>query len=260
MTERCRVVVGAQWGDEGKGKIVDVLAAHVSVIARYQGGANAGHTVHVGDEEFVLHQIPSGILYDDTRCLLGNGVVFDIEQFFQELDGLHERGIHAEAQIGISGRAHLLLDLYWYWDILIPCFVEATGWPADHRRRFLVHNTLLTYLDSQARESLPADAAGTLAAVRPNGWLPFAGDGNLIQWRDMLVEQLLPGAVPATVSIYAERMRMSPQEFAANLEDPGWMAEEVFRKVSLEHVLGVIDRGINDSVGLVTEYLSGREP
>jgi len=110
MTERCRVVVGAQWGDEGKGKIVDVLAAHVAVIARYQGGANAGHTVHVGDDEFVLHQIPSGILYDDTRCLLGNGVVFDIEQFFQELDALHERGIHAEAQIGISGRAHLLLE------------------------------------------------------------------------------------------------------------------------------------------------------
>lgn len=157
-------------------------------------------------------------------------------------------------------RAHLLLDLYWYWDILIPCFVEATGWPADHRRRFLVHNTLLTYLDNQARESLPAGAAGTLAAVTPNGWLPFAGDGNLIQWRDMLVEQLLPGAVPATVSIYAERMRMSPQEFAANLENPGWMAEEVFRKVSLEHVLGVIDRGINDSVGLVTDYLSVREP
>ena len=110
MTERCRVVVGAQWGDEGKGKIVDVLAAHVSVIARYQGGANAGHTVHVGDDEFVLHQIPSGILYDDTRCLLGNGVVFDLEQFFQELDALHERGIHAEPQIGISGRAHLLLE------------------------------------------------------------------------------------------------------------------------------------------------------
>jgi adenylosuccinate synthase len=116
---RCLVVVGAQWGDEGKGKIVDVLAAEASVIARYQGGANAGHTVHIGAtdggdgvEEFILHQIPSGILHADKRCLLGNGVVLDLEQFFQELDGLESRGIDAEPRIGISGRAHLLLDYH----------------------------------------------------------------------------------------------------------------------------------------------------
>jgi adenylosuccinate synthase len=116
---RCLVVVGAQWGDEGKGKIVDVLAAEASVIARYQGGANAGHTVHIGAadggdgvEEFILHQIPSGILHPDKRCLLGNGVVLDLEQFFQELDGLESRGIDAEPRIGISGRAHLLLDYH----------------------------------------------------------------------------------------------------------------------------------------------------
>jgi adenylosuccinate synthase len=113
----CLVVVGAQWGDEGKGKIVDVLAAHATVIARYQGGANAGHTVHIGDgtggvEEFILHQIPSGILHPDKRCLLGNGVVLDLEQFFEELDALEARGIDAEPRIGISGRAHLLLDYH----------------------------------------------------------------------------------------------------------------------------------------------------
>jgi hypothetical protein len=98
-----------------------------------------------------------------------------------------------------------------------------------------------------------------LAAVRPDGWLPFAGDGNLIRWRDMLVEQLLPGAVPATVSIYAGRMHMSPEAFAANLHDPGWMEREVFHKVSLEHVLGVLEAGVDDSVRLVGDYLSGRE-
>ncbi|HEX7118347.1 MAG TPA: adenylosuccinate synthase [Longimicrobiales bacterium] len=106
---RCLVVVGAQWGDEGKGKIVDVLADEADVVARYQGGANAGHTVHVGGEEFILHQIPSGILHEDKRCLLGNGVVLDLEQFFQELDGLVARGIDAERRVGVSGRAHLLL-------------------------------------------------------------------------------------------------------------------------------------------------------
>lgn len=115
---RCLVVVGAQWGDEGKGKIVDVLAAEAGVIARYQGGANAGHTVHIGSEdgdsheEFILHQIPSGILHPEKRCMLGNGVVLDLEQFFQELDGLVSRGIDAEPRIGISGRAHLLLEYH----------------------------------------------------------------------------------------------------------------------------------------------------
>jgi adenylosuccinate synthase len=110
--KRCTVVVGAQWGDEGKGKIVDVLAAHVDIVARYQGGANAGHTVDVGGEEFILHQIPSGILHSGKRCLLGNGVVLDLEQFFGELEGLEARGIDARHRIGISGRAHLLLDYH----------------------------------------------------------------------------------------------------------------------------------------------------
>lgn len=108
----CTVVVGCQWGDEGKGKIVDVLAEDVDIVARYQGGANAGHTVHVGDEEFVLHQIPSGILHPGKRCLLGNGVVLDIVQFFEEYDALRERGVRLEGRIGVSQRAHLLLPYH----------------------------------------------------------------------------------------------------------------------------------------------------
>ncbi|HEY0038886.1 MAG TPA: adenylosuccinate synthase [Longimicrobium sp.] len=109
---RCVVIVGSQWGDEGKGKIVDVLAEDVDVVARYQGGSNAGHTVHVGDAEFILHQIPSGILHPRRRCLLGNGVVFDPFQFFHELDALTARGIDAEGRVGVSGRAHLLLSYH----------------------------------------------------------------------------------------------------------------------------------------------------
>jgi adenylosuccinate synthase len=99
-------------GRRGKGKIVDVLAERVDVVARYQGGANAGHTVHVGDDEFVLHQIPSGILHPDRRCLLGNGVVMDPIQFFEEMDGLTARGIDAEPRVGVSARAHLLLPYH----------------------------------------------------------------------------------------------------------------------------------------------------
>jgi adenylosuccinate synthase len=112
MNHRCIVVVGSQWGDEGKGKIVDVLAEEIDIVARYQGGANAGHTVHVGTEEFILHQIPSGILHPGRRCLLGNGVVVDPFQLFEEMDRLIERGIDAEERVGVSLRAHLLLPYH----------------------------------------------------------------------------------------------------------------------------------------------------
>ena len=85
---RTIVIVGAQWGDEGKGKLVDVLAERADWVVRYQGGANAGHTVHVGDESTVLHQVPSGILHPGVRCAIGNGVVLDPESMFEEVDAL----------------------------------------------------------------------------------------------------------------------------------------------------------------------------
>lgn len=108
----CQVVVGAQWGDEGKGKIVDVLAEQADVVARYQGGANAGHTVVVEGEEFILHQVPSGILHRGKECLLGNGVVLDPQEFFSEIDLLEARGIDAERRVWVSNRAHLLLPYH----------------------------------------------------------------------------------------------------------------------------------------------------
>ncbi|MDT8306529.1 MAG: zinc dependent phospholipase C family protein [Anaerolineae bacterium] len=184
------------------------------------------------------------------------------EEMLERLPHLADASaLDTDHAVFIAGyRAHLLLDLRWYWDILIPCFVEADDWPVDHRQRFLVHNTLLTYLDRLSRQKLPEDAGRTLAAAMPQRWLPFAGDGDLIRWRDMIAAQLAPGTVPATVSIYAERMRMSAKTFAANLDDSAWMDEQVFRKVSLDHVLAVIDSGVDDSVRLVGAYLDGREP
>ncbi len=112
MDGRCLVVLGCQWGDEGKGKIVDVLAENADVVARYQGGANAGHTVHVGDDEFILHQIPSGILHPEKRCLLGNGVVVDIVEFFEEYGDLADRGIGLDGRVGVSERAHVLMPYH----------------------------------------------------------------------------------------------------------------------------------------------------
>src|SRR6185436_9950849 len=89
------VVVGAQWGDEGKGKLVDVISEAADLVVRYQGGANAGHTVVIADSQFILRLLPSGILHPNTVCVLGNGVVLDPEAFFEELDGLEQRGIAA---------------------------------------------------------------------------------------------------------------------------------------------------------------------
>jgi adenylosuccinate synthase len=108
----CLVVVGAQWGDEGKGKLVDVLAEQADVVVRYQGGANAGHTVVVGESQFILRLIPSGILNPHAICVLGNGVVIDPLALFEELDALAVRGIAASGRLLVSDRAHLVLPYH----------------------------------------------------------------------------------------------------------------------------------------------------
>jgi adenylosuccinate synthase len=108
----CAVVVGSQWGDEGKGKLVDVLAEQADLVVRYQGGANAGHTVVIGDAQFILRQIPSGILQPSVTCVIGNGVVLDPATLFTELDELTTRGIATAGRLFVSERAHLVLPYH----------------------------------------------------------------------------------------------------------------------------------------------------
>ncbi len=106
------VVVGAQWGDEGKGKVVDVLAPHVDVVVRYQGGNNAGHTVVVGKEKFVLQSIPSGILHAGRRCVIGCGVVIDPASLIEEMESLVQRGVSLDGNLYISKNAHLIMPYH----------------------------------------------------------------------------------------------------------------------------------------------------
>lgn len=106
------MVVGAQWGDEGKGKLVDVLAENAAWVVRYQGGANAGHTVQIGQKSFVLHQVPSGILHPGVRCAIGNGVVLDPATLFTEIDELRADGIDVQGRLYVSDRAHLVLPYH----------------------------------------------------------------------------------------------------------------------------------------------------
>ncbi len=105
-------VVGLQWGDEGKGKIVDLLTADHDVIVRYNGGANAGHTVVVGDERYALHLIPAGILYSDKLCVIANGVVVDPQVLFEEIDALRARGVEVGNNLCISDRAHVVMPYH----------------------------------------------------------------------------------------------------------------------------------------------------
>jgi adenylosuccinate synthase len=106
------VVVGAQWGDEGKGKVVDILAPSFHLVARFQGGHNAGHTVRVGGRKFVLHLIPSGILHPECRCIIGNGTVVDPSAFNYEVEDLAHSGIECDGRLFLSNRAHLILPYH----------------------------------------------------------------------------------------------------------------------------------------------------
>lgn len=151
--------------------------------------------------------------------------------------------------------AHLMLDLAWYHRVLVPYFLGPGEWK-NHRHRFIVHNTLLTYLDKQAFNSLPGGVEMILSAARPNGWLPFASDEELARWRDMLVSQMEPGATLNTIEIYAGRLSMSPVEFAHNLDEPSWMEEQVFQKIPLKVVLDLLDNAVGDSIKLINQYLS----
>lgn len=106
------VVMGAQWGDEGKGKIVDYLAQDAKYVVRFAGGANAGHTIVVGEKKYALHQVPSGILYPEKTVFLGSGMVIDPEALFAELQMLKDNGIDWEGRVFISDRAHIVLPSY----------------------------------------------------------------------------------------------------------------------------------------------------
>jgi len=111
-TPTTTVIIGSQWGDEGKGKLVDLLSADFDVVARCQGGANAGHTIVVDGHKIALHLIPSGILNEKAVCILGNGMVIHLPTFFKELENLEQHGISYKNRLFVSDRAHLVFDLH----------------------------------------------------------------------------------------------------------------------------------------------------
>lgn len=106
------IIVGSQWGDEGKGKIVDLLAKDFDIVARYQGGANAGHTVKINDQQYVLHLVPSGIFHPNVTCVIGNGVVIDPVALINEIDAVKKQGIDITGRLLISHNAHVIMPYH----------------------------------------------------------------------------------------------------------------------------------------------------
>lgn len=139
------VIVGTQWGDEGKGKIVDILSRDADLVARFQGGANAGHTVVIDDQEFILHLVPTGILHPENICVLGNGVVIDPKVLLSEVDELSQRNIKVDGRLFISGAAHLTLPYHKLFD-------EAKEVKRESRRIGTTHRGIgPTYTDKMGR-------------------------------------------------------------------------------------------------------------
>lgn len=123
----CTVVVGGQWGDEGKGKIIDILSRDADIIVRYQGGNNAGHTVVIGDKEFVLHLIPSGILRKGKLCVIGNGVVIDPEALLSEISMLEAKGVKINGNLLISESSHAIFPYHKVIDKRRGTHIGTTG-------------------------------------------------------------------------------------------------------------------------------------
>lgn len=112
------IIIGLQWGDEGKGKVIDLLAGRAKHIVRSQGGNNAGHTIKVGDKEFAFHLIPSGMFYPHTQCYIGGGTVIDPESLLKEIDSLHANGIEVKGRLFISAHAHVIFPYHRRLDVL----------------------------------------------------------------------------------------------------------------------------------------------
>src|ERR1700720_1666713 len=187
------VVLGAQWGDEGKGKIVDLLTPHFSIVARYQGGHNAGHTVYVDGTKFILRLIPSGILHPGVVCVIGNGLVVDPQALFAEVDELTKAGISVDNRIVISNKAHLILPYHKDLDLL------AEARRGERKIGTTSRGIGPAYEDKIARRGVRvadlANPAGLEQTVRDN----VTARNRLVQdttmdWRAVLDQLLADGA------------------------------------------------------------------
>jgi adenylosuccinate synthase len=214
-------VLGAQWGDEGKGKIVDLLTPRFSVVARYQGGHNAGHTVYAGGRKFVLHLIPSGILHEGVACVIGNGVVVDPHALFAELDELASLGVDVTGRLFVSEKAHLILPYHRELELL------AEARRGDRKIGTTSRGIGPAYEDKVGRRGI---RVGDLADESPDGPLASAVrenvaarnrlvDGTQLNWEDVLADlrgvwpRLRPLVTDASLFLHQTMLQHRPVLF-----------------------------------------------
>lgn len=151
-------------------------------------------------------------------------------------------------------RAHLLLDQIWWREVAAPCFFRSDAF-ADLPQRRLAHFILLSYLDARSLAALASSAGQTLAAATPHDWLPFVPDADLRRWRDMLADQLLPGAQPQTTAIFAARLGIPPERLVQNLQDVDWLNVHLFDKVPIDQIEASLTTAVSASITLTHHYL-----
>lgn len=190
------VVVGAQWGDEGKGKVVDIFTEHADVVVRYGGGPNAGHTLVVGNEKIIVRLIPSGILREKTRCVLAQGMAIDPASLVVELDGLIQRGVVRDAgSLVVSDRAHAILPYHVLVDGLREQRPDALGTTK--------RGVGPCYEDKAARRGIP------LGALRDLGRAEKLVERALECWRPTIAA--LGGQPPSTADVVAKLRELAPR-------------------------------------------------
>jgi adenylosuccinate synthase len=204
-------VLGAQWGDEGKGKIVDLLTPNFEIVARYQGGHNAGHTVYVRERKFVLHLIPSGILHPGVVCIIGNGVVVDPQALFAELDELKTLGIEVGDRLLVSDKAHLILPYHRELDLLAEARRGERKIGTTSRGIGPAYEDKIGRRGVRVGDLADASDAGPLAsAVRENVAARNRLVGNVeMNWQEVLgdLRRIWPRVRPLVtdVSLYLDR-------------------------------------------------------
>jgi adenylosuccinate synthase len=220
------VVVGAQWGDEGKGKVVDILAPHFDIVARCQGGHNAGHTVRIGDRKFILRLIPSGILHEECECVIGNGVVVDPRAFNAELQELRELGVECEGRLFVSSRAHLILPYH-------------------------------VALDRAREERLGANSVGTtMRGIGPAYEDKASRSG--IRAGDLLYPDLLREKIRANIeekNLELISMNVKPMDFDSTLDD--FLAEALRLRPFIRDTAAMINTATRNSKSVLIEGAQG---
>jgi adenylosuccinate synthase len=215
------VVVGAQWGDEGKGKIVDLLARKAKVVVRYQGGANAGHEVVVNGESFVLHLVPSGILHKNALNIVGNGVVLDPDSFLEEVRGLEKRGVKVKGRLVISPRAHLTLPLH--------KLLDGAREAAAHKGKSIgstKRGISPTYMDKAGRVGL------RLADLNDKAYC-MAQLAQSLQEKNVLFKHLYKSPTLSPAALYQGLLKAAKALLPFMADTEGILAEAIKRKLPI---------------------------